>query len=311
MTRSQAALAGLGITVVLFSQVRRRDQVFDIGYVPAVYSVGPAFQGMQRLIVFPLTGKAETSVPLPSPLGTVIFGPSGRTLYASAGLQSPGERPSSALLKIQFNPIRVNTIPLSENFRFRSAEAVSKREDKMVVAGQYWDGAQLVCGVFLLEFDTANVHQALATKDCDDAKSRTGITLSPDGTKAIAIYRHSLELIELTKSTSKIVAKGFWKAAWSPDGKWLTAADDHAPEKTFVLDAGTFERIRTVDGPPPVWSPDSRYLLTSGWQFPCGPYGYTFELTDIETGKRSTVESSKCKVVGNQIGWVDAGILPN
>jgi len=265
---------------------------------------------MQRLMLFPPKGEAAVTIPLPFPLGGITYSPDGGALYATAGLSAPGEPRRSGVLKIQFSPTRVSPVPGSEGFRFRSGAAVSQRQDKMVVAGRYWNGEKLACGVFELSFGAGGVRQVLESQDCDDAIKRTGISLSPDATKAVAIYRTSLELIDIASGASKIVGAGFHSAAWSPDGRWVAAVKEGGSGATVLLDASTFRQMRTLGSAKVIWSPDSRYLLASGWQMPCGPYGYSFEKVDIETGKRSTIDSSKCRVVGNDIGWVDAGIAP-
>ena len=67
-----------------------------------------------------------------------------------------------------------------------------------------------------------------------------------------------------------------------------------------------------------IWSPDSRYLLYSEWSARCpghneidpGPTPLTLFTTDIETGKRSAVKESQCKVNAYlKTGWVSLDVV--
>jgi hypothetical protein len=42
----------------------------------------------------------------------------------------------------------------------------------------------------------------------------------------------------------------------------------------------------------------------------CGPYAFTFDVLDLDTGLASTIWSSWCKVNLATIGWVNDSILP-
>src|SRR6202042_2689694 len=98
------------------------------------------------------------------------------------------KRPKSGLFKIEFGPMRVNSVPGSGDFRFLSSKAISLRQENAVVAGKYWNGAKLVCGVFDLNLLNGNVRQVLES-ECEDAITRTDISLSPDSRYAVAIHK--------------------------------------------------------------------------------------------------------------------------
>ena len=131
----------------------------------------------------------------------------------------------------------------------------------------------------------------------------------------MAIHGHSLELIDMANGRSKVIGTEFWKVAWSPDGKWIAAARFSNVEARIVLfEAGTFTARKTLASSTVLkisWSPDSRFLLTRTLEVGCGPDEYTYEIFDAVTLKASIVESSGCKILGNDddVGWVDKAIL--
>jgi hypothetical protein len=65
----------------------------------------------------------------------------------------------------------------------------------------------------------------------------------------------------------------------------------------------------------PAWSPDSRYLVLEKWQWRCGvnfdvEVPETLEILDVTKHKRSTVQSSSCKVQFGVNGFISSGIAP-
>ena len=64
----------------------------------------------------------------------------------------------------------------------------------------------------------------------------------------------------------------------------------------------------------PVWSPDSRYLVRSRLQLRCGisfdiDPPFTLEIVDVESGKRSLIRSSTCKMEGGNTGWLRTDLI--
>jgi len=279
-----------------------------IPYDAAVYSAGPAFASQQRLILFPLSSAKARSIPLPFPLGIFAIGSDGKAIYAERGLEGPGTIPGAGIFKIEFDATRVGLVPGSTGFRSIYGFAVSSKQDKILVSGTYWDGARLSCGVFQLRVADGSVNQVLIAPGCDRGNARTYLSFSSDGTLAAAIYRRSLELIDLARNTTTSVGNGFYKADWSPNGKWIAALEHSKRQRTVLFDATTLKEGRILETSDLHWSPDSRYLLAWKWQATCGPEIYSLETIDVQTGKTSLVESSECKLVGGGTGWVSDGL---
>jgi hypothetical protein len=57
------------------------------------------------------------------------------------------------------------------------------------------------------------------------------------------------------------------------------------------------------------WSPDSRFLLGRVLDNSCGPDEYTYQVFEARTARAWIVDSSKCKVMGNDVGWVDTSVV--
>lgn len=58
------------------------------------------------------------------------------------------------------------------------------------------------------------------------------------------------------------------------------------------------------------WSPDSRYLLIAKPQWlQCGPYLWSLQTIDVQTGKRTGLKSAHCKIYQNATGWLSRKIL--
>jgi len=145
--------------------------------------------------------------------------------------------------------------------------------------------------------------------------------LSPDGSRALASIGSShdndlrLELIDLVHGESTVVSKQYWRGAWSPDGKWIAA--ETGSNSLSLLSAADFSRVRGLGygGNNPQWSPDSRFLLVEKHYFSrCGFFldvdgPATAELVDVQTGRRSVIRSSDCRMENGWAGWVHAGVI--
>jgi len=275
-------------------------------YVPAMYRIDGHF------LLFPLTGKGETEVSLPIRTGLYHVSPDGKALYTAAEAKPVLRRHMPGLFKIEFHPTRVSSVPGSGDFRAFASIAISLRQEDAVVAGKYWNGTKVVCGVFDLNLLDGSVRQVLDTQDCDDALSRTDISLSPDSKHAVAIHKRSVEIIDMATGKFRNIGDGFQAAAWSPDGRWIAAARYSSLQARMVLfDPAAFTPRKTLASSTVFrvsWSPDSRFLLAWKLLAGCGPDEYSYEMFDVETGKSSTIESSRCKIWGNDVGWVDRTI---
>jgi WD40 repeat protein len=187
--------------------------------------------------------------------------------------------------------------------------AVSVRQEDAVVAGKYRKDDNFVCGIFDLKLSDGSVRPVQVTEACDDSVTPTDISLSPDSKRAVAIHKRALEIIDMGNGRSRNIGDGFQAAAWSPDGRWIAAALYSSLDARMTLfDANTLAAQRTLVSSTVFrisWSPDSRFLLAWKLLAGCGPDEYSYEIFDTETGKSSIIESSMCKVRGNDVGWVN------
>ncbi len=282
-------------------------------YKAASFSYG---QGSEAFSVFPSDGSAVT-IDVRFHLGLVIFGPKGKSIYATnAVIQDGILRETTGLSKIEFNPTSSSPVPGTAAFHIKSF-AVSLREDRVVISVNHQDGQGRNCGVFEILLPVGNVRQILKS-DCHDMWAWDKLSLSPDGTQAIATVGSNthhdlhLELIDVVRGTTKPLGGEYSEGLWSPDGKWIAALGSRN-RNLSLIDAHDFSRRRSLGSTTafrPAWSPDSRYLLLVKYRiFRCGffldiePPG-TLETLDIKSGKRSTVQTSECQVDNGPIGWV-------
>ena len=290
-------------------------------YKAANFSYGQGSEaGSEALSVFPPEGSA-VKVNVPFHLGHVVFGPHGKSIYATnAVIQDGILREQTGLSKIEFNPIRSSPVAGTAAFHIKSF-VVSLREDKVAISVNHQDRQGIPCGIFEILLPTGNVRQVLKS-DCHDMWAWDKLSLSPDGTQAIATVGSNtdrdlhLELIDVVRGTTKPIHGDYWVGAWSPDGKWIAVLGNRNRDLSLI-DPQDFSRRRSLGSTTsimPAWSPDSRYLLLWKYRrFRCGffldiePPG-TLETLDIASGKRSAVQSSECRLDNGPTGWVSSEI---
>jgi WD40 repeat protein len=305
------ALIVLGLTLALDGQRKEEDLARVYPYRPAFISTISARPGHTELVVFPLDGKAF-KIPIHDAAGPFAYSSDGKALYGKCtpDLGTPDEPIKVALCKIEFNPTRQSTVPGSTGLGVGDI-AISGHQDKILVAGAYRTGLNVLRGLFELSLPSGAVRQLLREQGPTSASNPAswwgGLSISPDGKRAMAAHNHRLWLIDLDHDTTTPLDGGLMMAAWSPDGKWLAVGEDEG-KKTVLLDAATFSHRRTLGTSDLVWSPDSRYLL--GVDDHCGSYYGTLVMIDIESGKRTIIESSKCKINQATTGWVSNSIRP-
>ncbi len=290
------------------------DSLANYPYLPAMYDVTD-----RNLVLFPLGPGSEKRVLLPRALGVYQLSPDGKTLYSTAGeIHDLTEltKVTPGLFRIELGSKRVSDVSGSGDFTFLSNIAISARQEDAVIAGKHWNDGRAVCGVFSLNLLDGRARQILDGEDCDDALTRTDISLSPDSKYAVAIHRRSLELIDIASGVVQKLGDGFMKVAWSPDGKWIAAAKYSVLQANIVLfDGKTFTARKTLASSivlRVLWSPDSRFLLARRSVAGCGPDAFTYETFEVQSGKGSLVQSSRCKVWNaNDVGWVDQAIAGN
>jgi len=159
--------------------------------------------------------------------------------------------------------------------------------------------------------------------NCNDQKMWGALSLSPNGDLALAEADYvgdngtHLELVNLVHATTKPVSGEVEQGAWSPDGRWI-AALSHRNSRLFLIDARDFSKRADLGSAPwrrPDWSPDSRYLLLWKYQlFRCGVFldvdgPATLEMLDIQSGRRSTIPNSQCRVEHGWSGWISGEIV--
>ena len=314
--RALILVAVIGVPLPVCAQQNGGGQPTSQGYNAAFYSSGAAFRNEQRITVFPLD-EETFSIRLPFALGPFAFSADGKVLYGEAmgepqqRRSAPSPAPSPRLYKIVFNPTLVSPVEGSEGLRPIYSIAVSRHQDKIVISGIN----ETSCGIFELNLSQGKLKRVLDNPDCLLPGSEgylaawLTISLSPDGQKAVAIRKHRLELIDLTHATVRALGGGFVKAAWSPDGKWIAALQDNGSEmRTVLMDTSSFVERRILGESNVEWSPDSRYLLAAKDDDHCAHNFGTLEAMDVETGKRTTIDSSRCKVNEVTTAWVSREI---
>jgi hypothetical protein len=171
-----------------------------------------------------------------------------------------------------------------------------------------------VLTIFPLE-GAAVVVRLPATLDCVgfslDGKSVLAFDTARPKARVRDVVRVEFNPTRVTVAASPIAMQG----NRSPDGKWvadlvdrwgrLVLRDASNPTKTRALGRGGIMA--------PVWSPDSRHLVLEKWQWRCGvnfdvEIPETLEILDVQTRKRSTLESSRCQVQFGVNGFVSAEI---
>ena len=313
--RALILVAVIGVPLLVCAQ-QNGELSTSQGYNAGFYSSGAAFRNEQRITVFPLD-KETFSIRLPFALGPFAFSADGKVLYGEAmgepqqRRSAPSPAPPPRLYKIVFNPTLVSPVEGSEGLRPIYSIAVSRHQDKIVISGIN----DISCGLVELNLSQGKLKRVLDNPDCLLPGSEgylaawLTISLSPDGQKAVAIRKHRLELINLTHATVRALGGGFVKAAWSPDGRWIAALQDNGREmRTVLMDTISFVERRILRESNVEWSPDSRYLLAAKDDNHCAYNLGTLEAMDVETGKRTTIDSSRCKVTEVTTIWVSSDI---
>lgn len=271
---------------------------------PAFIDHGPAFKSEQRLVVFP-AGAPVLTIPLPFGLGYSRPSPDGRALYAQRFFDPTG--PNSGLYKIEFGPTRASPVAGSEGLS--SVYGIGVSRTKIVVSAGYLNSAGFLdeksCGMYELSLASGRVRKIQSNSDCNYLSSWHSISLSPDGEQVVAVRERRLELVNLGTGAVRTLGEGFFDTAWSPNGLWIAALEFGGRRRTILFDALSFVRVRELPSSEVIWSPDSRYIVAVGQQSPCGGYSGTIRLIDIESGERSTIQGSVCKVTHTLVGWIN------
>jgi hypothetical protein len=193
--------------------------------------------------------------------------------------------------------------------------AVNATGDKVVLSAIYDHDGISECGLFELSVPGGAVAKILdnLSLNCDFLSSWTELSLSNDGMRMVGTAgKGRVGVVNLHEHRVERLWQGA-AAWWSPDGKWIAALSFSDKLEIELIRASDFAVRRKFDGGSArlQWSPDSRYLLvmTRGL---CGlgtGYFGSLQTLDIQSGQRSLISSSKCKVNLMSTGWVDDDVL--
>jgi Tol biopolymer transport system component/DNA-binding winged helix-turn-helix (wHTH) protein len=157
-------------------------------------------------------------------------------------------------------------------------------------------------------------------------------SFSPDGTRIAYVWdradgKNFSIYVKLIGAGDPVrITKGAerdFSPAWSPDGRWIAALRDFGPEGAIILipaSGGQHRELARVTKAPPkseacistesphvcgltywgtllVWSPDGKYLFTSGYSKPDSPL--TIIRISVETGEQRPITSPPAGISGD------------
>lgn len=270
-------------------------------YEPAMYT---SIAGVsQELVVFPFEGQAH-KISLPFPLGIFAFADNGRALYATP--LYPNATLEGGVFRIDLASLTASVVPGTIGVHPVGLAVVNQR--KAILLSVATRRSCKLIEVGLVSGATKTVIEDSHCEPSDLKFQWTGLSVSPDGRRAVALRQAHLEMIDLDSGATRTL-DGLIQGTWSPDGKWLAAIEEKKDE-TILLDATSLVRKKILEGQALRWSPDARYLLNGRSSLvKCGlGEVQTLETIEVATNKRTDVRSSACLVDRNTIGWVAADI---
>jgi hypothetical protein len=278
-------------------------------YAIAEYFAPGLIDNPGELTVFPLQGKVA-SIRLPIRLWGFTYSVDGKALYGIGGIGQTSKK--THLYRVDLKPVQDVQLAGSEDLRYAGGLAISPKADQLLISEIRPVGDHNECSLFRLRIPEGTVEKILdGPPSCNNRSLWNNISFSPDGLRAVAVRDHSLELIDLLTYTTKSIGQGFMTAGWSPNGKWIAAAESTGKRRTVLFETVHFTRQRTLTTSWSKWSPDSQYLITNSEHPGCDADHGTYELLDIRTGARIPVPSSKCQVhQAGSSGWISTDILP-
>jgi WD40-like Beta Propeller Repeat len=276
-------------------------------FIPAYVSPGKQPDGT-RLVMFPPAGEAIT-VPLSPGMmtGVNIIGSSrdGHALYGETAY--PGEW--GGLTKFEFRPARQTVVPGSAGLGRISSLSLAPSSRRILVSASTMKGGKLECGDFEIdpESTTRRTLRVGIYPEC-------GGPISQDGGRELHTLDGQLSILELRTGANTPVASNVDWASWSPDGRWIAAVSGRGGGGHILLFNAMNTREKRSLGTghrPLVWSPDSKHLLLAASEVSClvTLYGQSLQVLNVETGKRSPVGNSHCRIASGSFAWVNADIV--
>jgi hypothetical protein len=268
------------------------------------------------IAVFPPAGK-EFGISLPLMPRWLAYGPSGRSVYATA-LKETGPRSFTderGMFKIELDPVRVSNIEGLDAFYSLGPFAVSQGEDLVVSGGAKGNYPAGSCGVYEIRLPAGDVRAAIETSDCRAGSPWRVLSLSPEKTEALISANRNLALLDLAKGSITKIEGQLSKGSFSPDGKWIAAIqiNNPNPPKLILIDRSDLAKRRDLgasEDNEAVWSPDSKFLLHAVYRPACPSQNpLALETLEVQTGTRSVIKESICNSGSSrQIGWIRSDI---
>jgi len=270
-------------------------------YHPALISTTGPSLGHTNLLVFPLHGKAYKT-PIHSLAGPFAYSPNGKAIYGQC-TPPAGSTETDLIALCRLDLETASTSPIRGSSGLYALDiAVSSGEDHVLVSGVRRQKTD-VRGLFDLTPATGAVRLIMTQEEAHPKFAWRHLSLPPLGRSALAARNGHVEIIDLLKGTFDVLPGGFFMAAWSPDGRSLVALENGENGRTILMDANLVQR-RVLEHTELGWSPDSRYLLGLRRSDRCGPDYATLELIEVDTGKKTIVQSSECQINQSTTGWV-------
>jgi len=286
------------------SEESLKSAASESAYCPAYFQASQGLSNEPMLTLFPWVGP-ESSIPLPTALKTnfriISFGPDGRSLF---GQKARFNGLSVPITKIDFTPLRESEVPGSDQVGTIWYLTISSSSEALLLSGWSTRGGE--CGAFELDSKDGTLRRLRvgAYPECGGAAG----PVSPDGRYALISKKNGLTKIQLDTGAIRLLGSDLKGGVWSPNGRWIAAKS--AAGKIALIDE--LEQPRRKDlgkasEGPIVWSPDSKYLLISKSELSCALnlYGGTLEIVNVQTGKRTSLKSSHCRILDGAFGWVE------
>jgi hypothetical protein len=301
MTCSARCLRWSVVTIVaIITVLRIWAQTPEIASSPYVAAdLHPGESGFV-LTLYPLVGPQMTiPVPdLPKTFNVIGYSSDGGAIYIqtkdSHGLPD-------GITRVELGPMRLVTVRGS--LGLGDVWYLTDSQPKIFGSGAF-DGH---CGAFEID-PSSGSFRALRIWPYPNCGGMVGLAgpVSTDGRRVLSHQGSELRVLNLGSGVAYSLGTGLSEGSWSPDGRWIAA---WGAGRIVVIDSDNPSHRRNLgkccDGGAH-WSPDSKYLLLSKLELRCtlSLYFASLEVLEVETGKRTVIQSSRCKT-GGWVGWID------